>query len=103
MNITETRVFTKTEALKEIGMPNLVEEGGAFQIDDFIYAIPIETPSGTKYAKVSLTFATDKDVKYKTGKIIKAFNLETALSEYEKKVEAREQKEAERRVKKKMG
>lgn len=103
MNITETRVFTKKEALKETGIPKLVEEGGAFQIDDFIYVIPVETPSGTKYAKVSLTFAADKDVRYKTGKIIRAFNLETALSEYEKKVEAREQKEAERRVKKRLG
>lgn len=103
MNITETRTFTKKEALKETGIPKLVEEGGAFQIDDFIYAIPVETPSGTKYAKVSLTFAADKDVKYKTGKIIRAFNLETALSKYKEKVEAREQKEAEKRVKKRMG
>ena len=67
----------------------------ATQIDDFTWAVPVETEDGTRYAKITVTAALAK-----ATKVNPAFDLETAVQAFEDKKREREIKAAEAAAKK---
>lgn len=90
MNATEMNAYVKTNAAERaLNLDN------ATQIDDFTWAVPVETEDGTRYAKISITAALAKATKTNP-----AFDLETAVQAFEDKKREREIKAAEAAAKK---
>lgn len=90
MNATEMNAYVKTNAAERV-----LNLDNATQIDDFTWAVPVETEDGTRYAKISITAALAKATKTNP-----AFDLETAVQAFEDKKREREIKAAEAAAKK---
>lgn len=90
MNATEMNAYVKTSAAERV-----LNLDNATQIDDFTWAVPVETEDGTRYAKISITAALAKATKTNP-----AFDLETAVQAFEDKKREREIKAAEAAAKK---
>ena len=90
MNATEMNTYVKTNAAERV-----LNLDNATQIDDFTWAVPVETEDGTRYAKISITAALAKATKTNP-----AFDLETAVQAFEDKKREREIKAAEAAAKK---
>lgn len=90
MNATEMNAYVKTNAAERV-----LNLDNATQIDDFTWAVPVETEDGTRYAKISIAAALAKATKTNP-----AFDLETAVQAFEDKKREREIKAAEAAAKK---
>lgn len=88
MSANEMNALVKETAVKAIGLAGV---DGATQIDDFTYAIEVETEEGPRYAKVAITATLAKDTKTN-----KAFDLNRAVELYDIKVAERDAKAAEK-------
>lgn len=77
---------TVVDALNDV-----LATAGATQIDDYMYAFPVEVDGEATYAKITITATQRKDTKAHP-----AFNLEDAVAAYANKVSERETKAAER-------
>ena len=89
MTATQINAFVKASAAE------FINKETATQIDDYTWAIPIDTEDGVRYAKVSITAALAKATKTNA-----AFDLETAVQAYEDKIREREIKAQEAAAKK---
>lgn len=89
MTANELNAYVKATAA------DFLNKDTATQIDDFTWAIPIETEDGVRYAKVTITAALAK-----ATKVNPAFDLETAVQAYEDKKREREIKAEEAAAKK---
>ena len=86
MTITETNNFVKAETAKALNIREL-----GTQIDTYTWAIPIETPEGIRYAKVSIVAAQAV-----ANKKTPAFDIEAAEAAYAEKKAERAEKAAAR-------
>lgn len=104
MNTTQKNTFIKETATTKLGLANLCASDEAYQIDTFTYAIPVDVEGTTRYAKVTITACSDKEVKYtkgsRAGQVNKAFDLNEAIAAYEAKLDAQATALAEREAKK---
>lgn len=89
MTATELNAFVKATAAE------FLNKETATQIDDYTWAIPVETEDGVRYAKVTITAALAK-----ATKVNPAFDLDTAAQAYKDKVREREIKADEAAAKK---
>lgn len=89
MTATELNAFVKATAAE------FLNKETATQIDDYTWAIPVETEDGVRYAKVTITAALAK-----ATKVNPAFDLDAAVAAYEDKKREREIKADEAAAKK---
>lgn len=90
MTATEMNTFVKNNAVEKA-----LNLETATQIDDFTWAVPVETEDGVRYAKIAVTAALAK-----ATKVNPAFDLETAVQAFEDKKREREIKAQEAAAKK---
>ena len=90
INKAEMDTIVRNGAITALGIAEVGTQNGAST-----YAIPVETPEGTFYAKVAVTAAQRT-----ATKAYPAFNLEDAVKKYAKEVAEKEAKAAEREASK---
>lgn len=86
MTATEMNNCVKATAVERV-----LNLDTATQIDDFTWAVPIETEDGVRYAKIAVTAALAK-----ATKVNPAFDLESAVQAFEDKKREREAKAKEK-------
>lgn len=90
MTASEMNTFVKNTAVEQA-----LNLDTATQIDDFTWAVPVETEDGVRYAKITVTAALAK-----ATKVNPAFDLDTAVQAFEDKLREREIKAQEAAAKK---
>ena len=90
MKKAELDTFVRNSVIEALG----IDERGT-KIGTSTFAIPVETPEGDTYAKVTVTAVQRKDTKTNP-----AFDLDVAVAKYEAELAEKAEKAAEREAKK---